>query len=130
MDSRSPPAARRSRLYCVFGCGGERDRGKRPLMGRVAARLADRTIVTSDNPRGERPRAIIADILAGADRRHQVLVEADRARAIRRAISEAGRGDIVLLAGKGHEEYQEVRGAKLPFSDAAVAARVLKGAPA
>ena len=116
------------RLICVFGCGGDRDPGKRPLMGRVAAQLADRVIVTSDNPRSEDPRRIIADIVAGARGRAQRIgIDTDRGRAIRRAVAQARRGDIVLVAGKGHEDYQEVRGARRPFSDAAVASEALAG---
>jgi len=111
-----------SRLICVFGCGGERDRGKRPQMGRVAAALADRVVITSDNPRGEDPRQIIEDIVGGVRRAGGgMAIEPDRRAAILRAVQEARRGDIVLLAGKGHEEYQEIRGARRPFSDAAVA---------
>jgi UDP-N-acetylmuramoyl-L-alanyl-D-glutamate--2,6-diaminopimelate ligase len=107
------------RLWCVFGCGGERDRGKRPMMGAVASRSADRIIVTSDNPRGEDPAAIIADVLAGmhADSGHSIVTEPDREKAIALAISEAGAGDVVLLAGKGHEAYQEIAGTRHPFSD-------------
>jgi UDP-N-acetylmuramoyl-L-alanyl-D-glutamate--2,6-diaminopimelate ligase len=115
-----------SRLICVFGCGGERDRGKRPLMGRVAARLADRVVVTSDNPRRENPRAIIGDIVAGArGAARGIVIEADRRAAILRAVEEARRGDVVLLAGKGHEDYQEIGGARRPFSDADVARKAL-----
>ena len=111
-----------SRLICVFGCGGERDRGKRPQMGRVAAALADRVVITSDNPRGEDPRQIIEDIVGGVRRAGGgMAIEPDRRAAILRAVQEARRGDIVLLAGKGPEEYQEIRGARRPFSDAAVA---------
>jgi len=118
--SRLTPHA--SRLICVFGCGGERDRGKRPQMGRVAAALADRVVITSDNPRGEDPRQIIEDIVGGVRRAGGgMAIEPDRRAAILRAVQEARRGDIVLLAGKGHEEYQEIRGARRPFSDAAVA---------
>jgi UDP-N-acetylmuramoyl-L-alanyl-D-glutamate--2,6-diaminopimelate ligase len=117
--TRHPP-----RLYCVFGCGGERDPGKRPLMGRVAARLADRAIVTSDNPRGEDPREIIADILAGV-RSGDFDVNADRRAAILGAVAQARGGDIVLVAGKGHEAYQEIRGVRHPFSDAQVAREAL-----
>lgn len=116
------------RLFCVFGCGGERDPGKRPHMGRVASQLADRVVVTSDNPRGEDPGEIIRDIVAGvpggAD---AVEIETDRRAAILRAVATARRGDIVLLAGKGHETYQEVRGVRSPFSDAAVAREALSG---
>jgi UDP-N-acetylmuramoyl-L-alanyl-D-glutamate--2,6-diaminopimelate ligase len=108
-------------LTCVFGCGGDRDRGKRPQMGRIAARRADRVVVTSDNPRGERPSAIIDDILAGVKRQREICdVIEDRAAALRAAISDAQRGDIVLVAGKGHEPYQEIRGVRYPFSDSAV----------
>jgi UDP-N-acetylmuramyl-tripeptide synthetase len=103
-------------LVCVFGCGGDRDRGKRPQMGRIASRLADRVIVTSDNPRSEHPEAIVSDILAGAG--SDVVVEMDRHRAIHQTIAAAGRHDIVLIAGKGHEDYQEIAGVRHPFSDA------------
>jgi UDP-N-acetylmuramoyl-L-alanyl-D-glutamate--2,6-diaminopimelate ligase len=111
------------RLIVVFGCGGERDRGKRPLMGAVAARNADHVVVTSDNPRGEEPGAIIAEIVAGIPGAHEVIE--DRRAAIERAVGMADAGDIVLLAGKGHESYQEVAGRRLPFSDAAEAGRAL-----
>lgn len=111
------------RLICVFGCGGDRDPGKRPLMGEVAQRLADRVIVTSDNPRGEDPAAIISAIVAGAG--GPVDIEPDRARAIARAIDEAGRGDVVLLAGKGHETWQQIGAVRYPFSDAETARSVL-----
>jgi len=121
---QSPVTSHRSRLICVFGCGGDRDRGKRPLMGRVAARLADRVIVTSDNPRGEDPLAIIAGIVQGA--RGNCSVEPDRARAIREAVTNARSGDVVLLAGKGHERYQEMGGVRHPFSDAAQAGAALE----
>jgi len=114
---------RGGRLICVFGCGGERDRGKRPLMGAVATRVADRVIVTSDNPRREDPARIIADIVAGA--RGTPQIEPDRARAIALAVSEAARGDIVLIAGKGHEVYQEIGGRRIAFSDRVVARRAL-----
>jgi UDP-N-acetylmuramoyl-L-alanyl-D-glutamate--2,6-diaminopimelate ligase len=111
-------AARRARLICVFGCGGDRDRGKRPLMGRIATRLADQVILTSDNPRGEDPLAIISEILQGA--RGDCAVVPDRAKAIHEAIAAARRGDVVLIAGKGHEQYQEIRGVRRRFSDGAV----------
>ena len=113
-----------ARLICVFGCGGDRDRGKRPLMGAVASRLAERVVITSDNPRNENPRAIIADILKGV--RGDCEVEPDRTRAIAHAIGEARRGDVVLIAGKGHETYQEIRGVRRPYSDIAVARAALK----
>lgn len=127
IPDRSPVTGRRSQLICVFGCGGERDRGKRPQMGRVAARLADKVVVTSDNPRGEDPDAIISDILEGARRcRHPLAVNADRRGAIRGAVAAAGRGDIVLVAGKGHETYQEIGGVRHSFSDLAVAREALR----
>jgi len=117
---------RTSRLICVLGCGGDRDRGKRPQMGRVAAQLADRVVVTSDNPRSEEPGHIIGDIVAGVRAgAGGVEIEPDRRAAILRAVAGARRGDIVLVAGKGHEAYQEVRGARHPFSDAAVAREAL-----
>ena len=106
-----------NKLICVFGCGGDRDAGKRPLMGAVAEKFADNVIVTSDNPRTEAPASIVQAILAGMQTKP--VVEMDRARAIRLAIQSAGRHDAVLVAGKGHEEYQEIAGVKHYFSDAA-----------
>lgn len=106
------------RLICVFGCGGDRDRGKRPDMAREAEAVADWVIVTDDNPRTEAPAAIVADILEGFRHPDRVAVIHDRAEAIRRAIASAVPGDLVLVAGKGHEDYQEIQGQKLPFSDA------------
>ncbi|WP_241262760.1 UDP-N-acetylmuramoyl-L-alanyl-D-glutamate--2,6-diaminopimelate ligase [Parahaliea mediterranea] len=103
-------------LVTVFGCGGDRDTGKRPLMGRVACQGSDRVIVTSDNPRGEDPGAILADIAAGCSGEYSL--ETDRAAAIAQAIDEAAPGDCVLIAGKGHEDYQIVEGQRLYFSDA------------
>jgi UDP-N-acetylmuramoyl-L-alanyl-D-glutamate--2,6-diaminopimelate ligase len=114
-----------ARLICVFGCGGERDRGKRPLMGAVAARLADWTVLTSDNPRGEDPLAIIDDIVGGMECDGEV--ELDRARAIGSAIRRARAGDIVLIAGKGHETYQEMNGVRTPFNDMKAARASLGG---
>lgn len=111
------------KLICVFGCGGDRDAGKRPLMGRVAAKLADSVIVTSDNPRSEDPADIIAQVVSGIDGAY--LADADRATAIKQAVQSARGGDIVLIAGKGHEDYQEIAGVKTPFSDAAVALEAL-----
>ncbi len=111
------------RLVCVFGCGGDRDRGKRPLMGQAAVALADRVIVTSDNPRSEDPLAIIEEILAGAPGAE---VEPDRAAAIARAIELAGEGDVVLIAGKGHEQGQELADGKIPFDDREVAREALR----
>ena len=117
-----------ARLICVFGCGGGRDRGKRELMGAVATRLADRVVITSDNPRHEDPHAIIADIIKGA--RGDCRVEPDRVRAIAEAVGAARRGDVVLIAGKGHETYQEIRGVRRAHSDIAVARAALKRASA
>jgi UDP-N-acetylmuramoyl-L-alanyl-D-glutamate--2,6-diaminopimelate ligase len=117
-DLMPASGGRAGRLVCVFGCGGDRDRGKRPLMGRIATALADDVIVTSDNPRTEDPDAIIADILEGVTR--ECAVVADRTRAIERAVRTARSGDVVLVAGKGHEQYQEIAGVKHPYSDAAV----------
>lgn len=115
------------RVLVVFGCGGDRDRGKRPLMGGLAARLADLSYVTSDNPRSEDPGAIIAEILAGvpAQRRATVTVEADRRRAIELAVAAARPGDVVLIAGKGHEQGQIFADRKVPFDDRRVAAEAL-----
>jgi len=107
----------RGRVLVVFGCGGERDPGKRPLMGETAERFADRVIVTDDNPRGEDADGIVAMILRGIRRPGQVLVERDRARAIDAALAEARAGDAVLVAGKGHEDYQIVGRERRPFSD-------------
>ncbi len=117
-----------SRLLCVFGCGGERDRGKRPQMGEISARLADHTIVTSDNPRSEDPDAIVDEILTGiADRGEHVEAIVDRHAAIERAVALAGPGDVVVIAGKGHEQGQEFeRGRKLPFDDVGVAREALR----
>lgn len=108
-----------ARLYCVFGCGGDRDRGKRPIMGEIAERVADVAVLTSDNPRTEDPLAIIADVRAGMQAPGHV--EADRAAAIHWAVRSARAGDVVLVAGKGHEEYQDIAGVKHPFSDFRVA---------
>lgn len=112
-------------LVCVFGCGGERDRGKRPLMGEAASARADFIVVTSDNPRGEDPAAIIDEILPGVRAPHAV--EPDRRAAIRLAVARSRPGDVVLLAGKGHEPYQEIAGRRLPFSDAGEAQAALEG---
>ncbi len=122
---RGVAEARAGRLHVVFGCGGDRDSGKRPEMGQIAESLADRALVTSDNPRREDPLAIMAQIAQGM---RAPQLEADRAQAIRQAILAADAQDVVLLAGKGHEPYQEIAGVRHPFSDteqaqAALAAR-------
>ena len=113
-----------SKLICIFGCGGNRDKGKRPEMGKVATRLADAVVVTSDNPRDEAPEAIIEEIIKGM--RNNFMVEQDRAKAILVGILSAKPSDIVLIAGKGHEEYQEVKGKRHHFSDIEQAKDVLK----
>ncbi len=112
------------RLICVFGCGGDRDRMKRPAMGEVASRLADTVIVTSDNPRSEEPAAIIAEVVAGTD--GNAVVEPDRAAAIARALAQADEGDVVVIAGKGHEQGQERGGTVVPFDDREVARDALR----
>ena len=106
-------------LWCVFGCGGDRDRGKRPQMGSIASRLADRIVVTSDNPRSEDPEAIIAEICGGVEEVCEAEIIVGRDEAIRFAIQAAADNDIVLVAGKGHESYQLIGTQKLPFSDQA-----------
>lgn len=111
---REVASARSGQLVALFGCGGDRDRGKRPLMGEIAARLADRVVITSDNPRGESPEAILKEIVVGAPAGEVI---ADRAVAIRRTVLGAAPEDVVLLAGKGHENYQEICGRRLHFSD-------------
>ena len=117
-------AANPAKLICVFGCGGDRDAGKRPLMGNIASKLADQVFVTSDNPRSENPAAIIAAVVS--EMKAGYVVDADRANAIRVAIQGAKSGDIVLVAGKGHENYQEVSGVKHPFDDALITQVALK----
>jgi UDP-N-acetylmuramoyl-L-alanyl-D-glutamate--2,6-diaminopimelate ligase len=113
-------------VLCVFGCGGDRDRDKRPKMGAIARRLADVIVVTSDNPRSEDPEAIIRDVLAGAGEDVDWLV--DRREAIRRAVGQAGPGDVLVIAGKGHEQGQEFEGGrKVPFDDVTVAREALRG---
>jgi len=118
-----------SRLLTVFGCGGNRDRAKRPLMGEAAASLADVAILTSDNPRDEDPLEIIAEVrtgpIEGPDHRDTLVVEPDRGAAIRRALDGASPGDVVVIAGKGHENYQEIGGQRMPFDDVVEARRAL-----
>jgi UDP-N-acetylmuramoyl-L-alanyl-D-glutamate--2,6-diaminopimelate ligase len=124
LQALRPIAAQRGgRLVAVFGAGGERDAAKRPVMGAVVARLTDRAVVTSDNPRGEDPLKIISQIENGMENAHEV--EPDRARAIETAVSQADRADVILVAGKGHENYQEIAGKRLLFSDAALARAAL-----
>ncbi|RDZ27565.1 UDP-N-acetylmuramoyl-L-alanyl-D-glutamate--2,6-diaminopimelate ligase [Lysobacter silvisoli] len=116
----------RARLVCVFGCGGERDRGKRPQMAAIAEAGADLVVVTDDNPRRENGDAIVADIVAGFAHPERAIVLRDRAAAIARAVAEAGADDIVLVAGKGHEPYQEIDGVQHPFDDTDVARAALE----
>ncbi|WKB52108.1 UDP-N-acetylmuramoyl-L-alanyl-D-glutamate--2,6-diaminopimelate ligase [Eleftheria terrae] len=117
---------RGGRLWCVFGCGGDRDATKRPLMGAIAERLAERVVVTSDNPRTEVPDTILGHIVAGMARPGAAAVLADRRAAIGQALSEAGARDVVLIAGKGHEDYQDIAGQKHHFSDVEEAAAALQ----
>jgi len=107
----------RGRLLCLFGCGGDRDTGKRPLMAEVAERLADGVVVTDDNPRNEAPERILDDVRSGFVNPEAVTFVQGRAQAIARLIAAANASDVVVLAGKGHEDYQEIRGERLPFSD-------------
>ena len=105
------------KLFCVFGCGGDRDKGKRPLMAKIAQTQADHIMVTSDNPRSESAEQIIADIVAGFDTMDNVFTEIDREQAIKTILPLASVDDVVLIAGKGHEDYQEINGQRIPFSD-------------
>jgi UDP-N-acetylmuramoyl-L-alanyl-D-glutamate--2,6-diaminopimelate ligase len=116
----------RGALWCVFGCGGDRDRGKRPLMGAAVAREADIVVLTDDNPRSEEGHFIIDEMLQGIPKRGAVMVERDRAHAIRYAVQTARPADGVLIAGKGHEQYQEINGIRHPFSDALVVRNALR----
>jgi UDP-N-acetylmuramoyl-L-alanyl-D-glutamate--2,6-diaminopimelate ligase len=120
---RETAAARGGRLVCVFGCGGNRDPGKRPQMGAIAERLADQVVLTSDNPRSENPQAIIDGILGGM--KSPPAVEPDRGQAVADAVADADPRDVILLAGKGHEPYQEIAGVRHPFSDIDVAKSAL-----
>jgi len=128
-------ALRAARLHClgelrvVFGCGGDRDAGKRPLMGRIAAELADDVILTDDNPRGEDPRRIVADIVAGIAAGTALTIEHDRALAIRVALQRSAPDDVVLIAGKGHEDYQISAQGRRAFRDQAVVAAELARLP-
>jgi UDP-N-acetylmuramoyl-L-alanyl-D-glutamate--2,6-diaminopimelate ligase len=106
-----------SKLWCVLGCGGDRDVGKRPLMAAAAEAVADHVVLTSDNPRSEQPERIVADMLKGLKTPQAVHQELDRAKAIRHVVATAGTRDVILIAGKGHEETQEIAGVKYPFDD-------------
>lgn len=126
LDALRPFAQRRGgKLWCVFGCGGDRDASKRPLMGAIASQKADQVAVTSDNPRSEKPEAIAAQILLGVTQRETVHVQLDRAQAIAQVVAAAATSDVILLAGKGHEETQEMAGVKTPFSDRVQAEKAL-----
>ena len=127
LSALRPLAVQRAgRLWCVFGCGGDRDATKRPLMGAIAAQKADHVVVTSDNPRSEKPECVVAHILRGLPHGHAVDVQTDRALAIADAVARAASNDVVLLAGKGHEETQEIAGVKQLFSDRAHAQQALQ----
>ena len=108
-------------IWCVFGCGGDRDHGKRAMMGRIAYQSADQIIVTSDNPRSELAEQIIDDVLLGIEDMQGVFVEQDRRAAIAFAVQHATQNDVILIAGKGHEQFQLINNEKVPFSDVAVA---------
>jgi UDP-N-acetylmuramyl tripeptide synthase len=123
---RPVAAARGGQLWVVFGCGGDRDRLKRPLMAAAAQRCADRLVLTSDNPRTESAQAIVQEMLTGLTAQAQALIETDRARAIEQVLQQAGDADVVLVAGKGHEDYQELAGQRLPFSDREQVQQALK----
>lgn len=126
LDALRPLAGQRAgQLWCVFGCGGDRDAAKRPLMGAIAAAKADQIVVTSDNPRSEKPANIISQILTGMAGQPRPEVQVDRGAAIADAIARAARSDVILVAGKGHEETQDVGGTKTPFSDRAHALQAL-----
>jgi UDP-N-acetylmuramoyl-L-alanyl-D-glutamate--2,6-diaminopimelate ligase len=124
--------SRGGELTCVLGCGGDRDAAKRPLMAAAAEQFAQHVVLTSDNPRSEAPQTILNQMRAGLKRMEKALVMVDRAQAIAHTVQHAGTHDVVLVAGKGHEDYQEIAGVKHPFSDvqharAALAARIQQG---
>jgi UDP-N-acetylmuramoyl-L-alanyl-D-glutamate--2,6-diaminopimelate ligase len=116
----------KGQLVCVFGCGGDRDRGKRPQMAAIAARLADRVVLTSDNPRTEDPQRILDDVVVGIPAGTELTVEVDRAAAIAAAIAAAGPSDLLLIAGKGHEDYQILGTTKIHFDDREEAEKALR----
>jgi UDP-N-acetylmuramoyl-L-alanyl-D-glutamate--2,6-diaminopimelate ligase len=115
----------KGKLWCLFGCGGDRDKGKRPLMGAIAEQFADVVVITDDNPRSEDPQAIVNDILTGLLEPHRARVVAGRAQAVTNAVLQAQPDDIVLVAGKGHEDYQIVGNRRLDYSDRATVAALL-----
>ena len=115
------------RVHVVFGCGGDRDRAKRPVMGRIASSLADEVVVTSDNPRSEDPESIIAEVLAGLRPGTRAVAYTDRREAIAAALAGARRGDVLLVAGKGHETEQVIGGVEHPFDDRVVLRELLAG---
>jgi len=117
------------KLWLVFGCGGDRDKAKRPVMGAIAENFSDHVILTNDNPRHEQPQQIIDDICAGLRDKHAVTVELDRAQAIQHALENASAEDVVIIAGKGHETYQLIGESRLPFSDHEVVSAFFAGAP-
>jgi UDP-N-acetylmuramoyl-L-alanyl-D-glutamate--2,6-diaminopimelate ligase len=115
----------RGKLWCVFGCGGDRDRGKRPQMGAIAAQYADRVVITDDNPRTEPVAQIVADIIAGIAQHDHVQVQHGRQQAVLEVLNSAQAGDVVLLAGKGHEDYQVIGQQSLPYNERALVAEWL-----
>jgi UDP-N-acetylmuramoyl-L-alanyl-D-glutamate--2,6-diaminopimelate ligase len=121
----------KARIWTIFGCGGDRDKGKRPLMAQMALQYSDCVVITSDNPRTEEPQSIINDILAGvpAQEKSKAQVFVDRKQAIAETLSQASEGDVVLIAGKGHEDYQIIGTQKFPFSDVKIVEEVLGGRP-
>jgi UDP-N-acetylmuramyl-tripeptide synthetase len=127
LQALRPLAAQRDgQLWCIFGCGGDRDPLKRPIMGAVASQHADQVVLTSDNPRSEKPEIIISQIPLGLEGQDAVSVQGDRAQAIAQTLQQAGVRDVVLLAGKGHEDYQETTGVRAPFSDRAEVLKALQ----
>lgn len=120
------PVCIAGRLFCLVGCGGDQDRGKRPMMAAIAERLADQTILTDDNPRTEEPAQIIRDMQTGLQDPQAVLVEHQRPAAIRLALQQATAGDLILVAGKGHEDYQIIGKQKLMYSDRETVAQLVK----